>query len=116
MGINIHVYTVYGFEIPWNDAFNEAYEEYLVKNMYTENKLALIDYMSGEYMILGPILYDSGDFRYMVEMNDYQEIDVDRLHQLKNSYYLKFEKAFPELIHLLGEGAGWKLINVIHYT
>ena len=27
MGINMHVYTVYGVKLPWDDSFYEAYEE-----------------------------------------------------------------------------------------
>ena len=117
MGTNINVYTVYGIKVPYDKAFSEAYNDYLSENLAKPNKIgAILDFMMGDYMILGPILYCSGDFRYMEDMNDYQETDPDHLHQMKNNYYWNFEKNFPDYIDLLGKGDGWKIINVIEYS
>lgn len=126
MGINIHVYTAYAVKLPWDGAFYEAYEEIeeaLIdefgwgKPKPADRQIeAVMDSMMGEYMILGPILYDSGDFRYCEDMNNYQEIDIDdfELSNLWYTYVDKFKHLYPEHKHLL-TGDGPKLINFIHY-
>ena len=128
MGINIHVYTVYGVRLDWNDAFYEAYEEIeeALLEEFGWGKLqpadrqveAVIGGMMGElgeYMILGHIIYDSGDFRYCENMNNYQEIDTSNLLNLELEYKEKFARLYPDHVHLL-EGKDFRLINLIHYT
>ena len=126
MGINMHVYTVYGVKLPWNDAFHEAYEEIeeaLVNEFGYGNPQpadrqieAIIDAMMGEYMVLGLKLYDSGDFRYCDDMNSYQEIDTDGLYvKWIDEYKEKFARLYPDHTHLLS-GVRPKLINLIHYS
>jgi len=125
MGINTHVYTVYGVRLDWNDDFYEAYEEIeeALLDEFGYNKRppedrqveAVIDCMGGEYMVLGPILYDSGDFRYCEGMNNYQEIEEVGLFGKWLEYKKKFTKLYPEHVHLL-EGKLVKLMNFIHYS
>lgn len=125
MGINTHVYTVYGVKLPWDDAFYEAYEEIeealCDESGYGKPKPAgsqieaIMDGMMGEYMILGPILYDSGDFRYCEDMNNYQEIVIDGLHVEWLDYKEQFARLYPNHVHLV-EGVEPKLINFIHYS
>ena len=125
MGINIHVYTVYGVKLPWDDAFYEAYEEieealcdefgYSKPKPADRQIEAVMDSMSGEYMILGPILYDSGDFRYCEDMNNYQEIDIDGLESMQRMYKENFGRLYPEHHHLIVH-KDFKLINFIHYS
>lgn len=125
MGINTHVYTVYGVKLPWDDAFYEAYEEIeeaLIdkfgwgKPQPAGSQIeAIMDGMGEEYMILGPILYDSGDFRYCEDMNNYQEIYVDRLESMQRMYKEDFERLYPEHYHLIVHN-DFKLINFIHYS
>ena len=125
MGINMHVYTVYGVRLPWNDAFHEAYEEIeeaLVdefgygKPQPADRQIeAIIDAMMGEYMVLGLKLYDSGDFRYCDDMNNYQEIEEVGLFGKWFDYKEQFARLYPDHVHLL-EGVQPKLINLIHYS
>ena len=126
MGINIHVYTYYGVKTNWNDDFYTDYEEIEEQNIdiygwnrdIPEDKQVdvLVDCMSGEYLLFGIRLYDSGDFRYCNKMNNYQELqlDISTLEQGKQKYIEIFSKLYPDRVHLL-EGK-WKLINIIHYT
>lgn len=121
MGINTHVYTVYGVKLPWDDAFYEAYEEIeealLDEFGYGKPQPAdrQIEAIMGEYMVLGPILYDSGDFRYCKDMNNYQEIEEVGLFGKWFEYKKQFDELYPEHKHLL-TGTGPKLINFIHYS
>lgn len=125
MGINMHVYTVYGVRLPWNDAFHEAYEEIeeaLVdefgygKPQPADRQIeAIIDGMMSEYMILGLKLYDSGDFRYCDDMNNYQEIEEVGLFGKWFDYKEQFARLYPDHVHIL-EGVQPKLINLIHYS
>jgi len=126
MGINTHVYTVYGVRLDWDDAFYEAYEEVeeaLLDEFGWGNPQeagrqieAVMDCMGGEYMILGPILYDSGDFRYCEDMNNYQEIGIEGAPLLVwLDYVALFKRLYPSHVHLI-ECVEPKLINLIHYT
>jgi len=125
MGINMHVYTVYGVKLPWDDAFHEAYEE--IEEALTDEFgwgkpqpadrqiETIMDAMMGEYMVLGLILYDSGDFRYCDDMNNYQEIEDVGLFGKWFDYKEQFARLYPDHVHLL-EGVQPKLINLIHYS
>ena len=125
MGINMHVYTVYGVRLPWDDAFYEAYEEIeetlldefgYGKPQPADRQIeAIIDGMMGEYMVLGLKLYDSGDFRYCDDMNNYQEIEEVGLFGKWFDYKEQFARLYPDHVHLL-EGVQPKLINLIHYS
>jgi len=125
MGINTHVYTVYGVKLDWNDDFYEAYEEIeeALLEEFGYNKRApedrqieaIIDCMGSEYMIFGPILYDSGDFRWCENMNNYQEIDTSNLESIQRMYKEEFKRLYPDHFHLIAHH-DFKLINLIHYT
>jgi hypothetical protein len=125
MGINTHVYTVYGVRLDWDQEFYDIYEELdeALLEEFGYNKRppedrqieAVIDCMMGEYIILGHIIYDSGDFRYCEDMNNYQEIDTSNLLKLELEYKKQFVRLYPNHVHLL-EGKDFKLINLIHYT
>lgn len=125
MGINMHVYTVYGVRLSWDDAFHEAYEEIeeaLIdefgwgKPQPADRQIeAIIDAMMGEYMVFGLKLYDSGDFRYCDDMNNYQEIEEVGLFGKWFDYKEQFARLYPDHVHLL-EGVQPKLINLIHYS
>ena len=141
MGINMHVYTVYGVKLPWDDAFHEAYEEieealveefgygkphpadrqikaiidYMMGEYMVFAHHIIYNYMMGEYMVFGPLLYDSGDFRYCDDMNNYQEIEEVGLFGKWLDYKEKFARLYPDHVHLL-EGVEPKLINLIYYS
>lgn len=125
MGINIHVYTVYGIRLSWIAELNTAYEK-IEEDLCSEFGYgkptpadrqidAVFDWMSCDYMILGKILYDSGDFRYCKDMNYYQEFDISSLEEYKNQYLVKFQKLYPSFYPVIADKE-WKLINVIHYS
>ncbi len=125
MGINMHVYTVYGVKLDWDNAFYEAYEEIEEalldefgwgKPQPADRQIeAVIDGMMGNYIILGHKIYDSGDFRYCDDMNDYQEIDTSNFLNLELEYKEQFARLYPDHVYLL-EGKDFKLINLIHYS
>jgi hypothetical protein len=125
MGINTHVYTVYGVKLDWNDDFYEAYEEVeeALLDEFGYNKRApedrqieaIIDCMGGEYMIFGHKIYDSGDFRWCENMNNYQEIDTSNLESMQRMYKEEFKRLYPDHYHLIAHH-DFKLINLIHYT
>jgi hypothetical protein len=125
MGINTHVYTVYGVRLDWNDDFYDAYEEieealldeFGWGNPQEADKQveAIVDGMGGEYILLGSIIYDSGDFRYCEDMNNYQEIGTSDLLNLELEYKELFARLYPDHVHLL-EGKEFRLINLIHYS
>lgn len=125
MGINMHVYTVYGVNIGWDQAFYDAYEE-IEEALYDEfgygkpipadrQVPTIVDAYASDYIILGEILYDSGDFRYCDNMNSYQTLDVSNLVNIELEYKEQFAKLYPDHVHLL-QGKDFKLINMIHYS
>lgn len=125
MGINTHVYTVYGVRLDWDNDFYDAYEE-IMEALLDEfgwgnpqeagrQVEAIIDGMVKKYIILGHIIYDSGDFRYCEDMNHYEEIDTSNLLNLELEYKEQFARLYPDHVHLL-EGKEFKLINLIHYS
>lgn len=111
MGVSTNFYTIFGIKIDWDDAFSDAYEE-VYNDQDTPN--VLMDGMSGEYMILGEILFDSGDARYGFEDGDaFQEIDFSDLEGMEAAYKALFEKKFPEFKHYMS--APFKLMMQAHY-
>lgn len=127
MGINIHVFTMYGFKTDWDDDFYESYdevEEYLYDKYKKREDFpkdsqieSVVDSMSGESFAFGHILYDSGDFRWCENMNYFQELDVseNNLKKIKIEYEEKFKKLYPKHFHLI-ENKEWKVFNLIHYS
>lgn len=125
MGINTHVYTVYGVRLEWDQEFYDIYEEldealldefgYSKRPPEDRQIETVIDGMCGDYMILGHIIYDSGDFRYCEDMNNYQEIDTHNLESIERLYKEKFKRLYPDHYHLIAHH-DFKLINVIHYS
>jgi hypothetical protein len=124
MGINTHIYTIWGIKTEWNDSFNDAYEEieeqlvdefgYGKPQPSNRQVNVIMDGMLCEYMIFGRILYDSGDMRYWDDMNNYQEIDLSSLVDEEKEYKETFKKLYPDHYHLVDKP--FKLINVIHYS
>jgi len=125
MGINMNVYTIYGINCRWDDGFfkdyetiqEQLYDEFGYNNPFPADRQVdvLIDGMGGNYIILGKVLYDSGDFRYCDSMNDYQVLDIYSLNDYKQRYIEQFSKLYVNHMHLV-EGKEWKLFNLIHYS
>ena len=125
MGINVHVYSIYGVRTEWNEQFSDAYEEVEDHNIkqYGYNKEpadaqieVLMDGMGGEYMVFGVELYDSGDSRWgeMVNSNEV-EIDQTILDTMQEAYMTKFRRLYPDQYEWLA-AKPWRLVNLVHYS
>src|SRR6056297_1102416 len=104
MGINVHVYSIYGVRTEWNEPFSDAFEAVEEANIdtYGYNKSpadaqveVLMDGMGGEYMVFGVELYDSGDGRWG-EMVNSNEVDIypEKMDTLKHEYMEKFKRLY----------------------
>jgi len=125
MGINVHCYSYWGIRTEWNKEFYDAYEEIEEANIdtYGYNKepadaqaKVLMDGMSGEYMVFGERLYDSGDARWgeMVNSNEV-EINQTILDTMREEYMAKFRQLYPEHFGWLNSKP-WRLVNLVHYS
>lgn len=118
MGINTHYYTVYGIHV--ND-----YDEDLSEEMYGEgdkydvvedstNLDVIMDGMGGNYMVIGKILFDSGDLRWNDFKDTFVEIDTGELTAIRISAEQEMQKLLPNFAHYLdGE---WKLMTFMHLS
>lgn len=111
MGISINVYTVFGVKLPWHDDFMEAYD---VQYDMAQELCIIPDGMGGNYIVLGVLLYDSGDFRYGEDGDDFKEIDVSDLAQKEIEYKEKFLKEFPNFPSLIEDP--FKILVFKHYA
>lgn len=125
MGINVHVYSIYGVRTEWNDEFYEAYEaveeancdQYGYNNAPAHTQVdVLMDGMGGEYMVFGVELYDSGDSRWgeMVNSNEV-EINDDILEKMRTKYMNNFKRLYPDYCEWL-DLKPWRLVNLVHYS
>jgi len=129
MGIDTHVYCVYGVKTEWDDDFHQAQDEYetaLIKehgyDKWRSGKIpddpmieVTSDGMGGEYMVFGPQLYDSGNWRWGELTQETQvELDGDTLKRMRDEYIETFRKVYPDHVHLVDRP--WKLINFVHYS
>jgi len=112
MGVSTNFYTVYGVKTEWNDEFHEAYDD-VYNDEDTPNVIA--DGMSGEYIVLGIVLYDSGDMRWGFEKGDsFKEVELETLSNMERQYKSQFTAKFPQFSHLLD--TTFKLMTFAHYS
>jgi hypothetical protein len=112
MGISINVYSVYGVKTDWDSEFSELYDQ-VYDDPDTPN--VIIDGMSGEYMIFGEILFNSGDARYAFEEGDsVTEFNIAELKKLEKKYKTNFKKKFPDC-EILND-CEFKVISFLHYS
>jgi hypothetical protein len=78
-----------------------------------DTPFVLIDGYSGEYVILGVKLFDSGDQRYGEVEDVYVEIDIGKLHNLEFEYRKEFEAKFPQFVETLLKEP-FKLMTLMH--
>lgn len=112
MGVSTNFYTIFGVKLDWNDEFSDAYND-----RYDNPELpnVILDGMCGEYIVLGKILWDSGDMRYGFEDSvGTGEIDLASRPQVEAEYREKFLKVFPDFAHLIDKP--FKLICLAHYS
>jgi hypothetical protein len=116
MSVNCNYYAFYGIRIDDFDfeEFAELYDD--VTNVSEEAAgLALFDGMSGAYMILGHMLFDSGDVYDGGPEDVYCSINVDSFPVLEAAYRAKFNKYFPEFKHLIADKK-FDLMVFAHYS
>lgn len=107
MGVSCHFYTVYGVKLSYDDSFADAY--------YDANlKIAPTAIFGEDYIILGKILFDSGDLRWCEYEDSFVEIDLNSLTSIEEEYKLQFRTAFPEYAGLVY--APLKLMTLAHFT
>lgn len=111
MGISTNYYTVHGVKLEWNDEFHEAYDE-----VYNDEDTPIVNFESicGEYIILGKILYDSGDLRWGDLKDAFVEIDLDSLSDIEADYKKEFIAKFPKFASLVEKP--FKLMTFVHYS
>lgn len=112
MGVSTNWYTLIGVKHNFDDKFTEAWD-----NVYSDEDTpyVLIDCMSGEYMIFGEVLFDSGDYRYGFEDGDsYKEYSLEEISEKEKNYKESFVRKFPEFAHLVN--VQFKVISVAHYS
>lgn len=127
MGINIHVYTVWGIRLDWDKELYDTHQDY-IEGSYDryeygtpfpedEDIPSLHDSMTGSMLIFGIVLYDSGDFRYMRDMCDYKEIptDAEHLNELRQQYLDKLRTRIPDM-PLDKIDQPWTMFSMIQYT
>lgn len=116
MGISTNYYTFYGIKHEYNAELGEFVEGDYV-DAYDDEDLPtiIIDGMSGKYVILGKILFDSGDLRFGELEESYVEIDLNELDSVEMKYKQSFIKKFPNYSHLVNEQR-FKLMTFVHYS
>lgn len=114
MGVNLNFYAYYGVRLPFKEDFMYAYEE--VEKDIEDTTSVLFDGMSGEYVIIGQRLWDSGDARYAYAGSDnYKEMPLTPEFERENKQYLEkfFKERLPAYSHYLEKD--WSLIFVPHF-
>ena len=118
MGINTHYYTVYGVRI-------NSYDEALSEEMYgdgdkydlveaSDDLDVIMDGMGGNYMVIGKILFDSGDLRWSKIKDTFVEVDMAKLTDIRLGAVQEMNKILPNFAHYLdGE---WKIMTFMHLS
>jgi len=121
MGINTHYYTVYGVYVKsYDDELSEElYGEGDLYKLFTDGTLPpdfglIMDSMSGDYMVFGKILFDSGDLRWNDFKDTFVEIEVDALAEHKAQYIEQFMNYFPSFGYYMDNE--WKLMTFMHLS
>lgn len=113
MGVDTNIYTIFGVKIDWDDDFNDTYDEAYDD---PDTPWVLLDGMMGKYIILGKLLFDSGNIRWGLEDGDvYKEIAPDDLANMEQSYREAFNKKFPQFKDLIVDRP-FKLLCITHYS
>lgn len=113
MGVDQNFMTVYGLKVSTDfyDVYSAAEEDH---GEFSLPEMTF-DVMSGEYLILGPVI-----FRYCADGNDedsntFEGKTVPELFKLEADWRAKFHEYFPEHEHLV-RGKPFELISFVHYT
>jgi hypothetical protein len=110
MGVSQNVYTVYGVKVDYDNSLSDLMYE---GDQYAEfEKIVIADGMGGEYMVIGAILFDSGDARWE-PMEGFAEIDITDLPGKQAEVREQFTRLAEPYARLLD--APWKLMTFVHY-
>lgn len=118
MGINTHYYTVYGVHInDYDDALSdELYGEgdkYEVVEASTDLDI-IMDGYGGNYMVMGKILFDSGDLRWNEFKDTFVEIDMSKLTDIRLGAVQEMNQLLPDFAHYLN--GDWKIMTFMHLS
>jgi hypothetical protein len=106
MGINTHYYTFYGVKLVFgplssheeNDEFHEA-----LYDRATPDFDSISDGMGGEYLLLGKILFNSGDLRYNDIEDTWVNIPLDKLSEIDVEWRKAFKETFPQWANIIDD-------------
>lgn len=70
--------------------------------------------MSGNYMIFGKILFDSGNLRWGDMEDVHVDVDLNKLSEYKDKCVEQFMNYFPTFGHYMDNE--WKLMTFAHYS
>lgn len=118
MGINTHYYTVYGVHV-------NSYDDELSDVLYGEGDLfntieecpdldIIMDGYGGSYMIIGKILFDSGDLRWSEVKDTFVEIELFELNEHRDRCTEQFMNHLPGFGHYMDRE--WKLMTFMHLS
>lgn len=118
MGINTHYYSVYGVRV-------DGYDDELSDALYGEGDLfdtieacpdldIIMDGYGGSYMIIGKILFDSGDLRYNDIEDTFVEIELFELNEHRGRCTEQFMNYLPGFGHYMDRE--WKLMTFMHLS
>jgi hypothetical protein len=109
--LNLNFYAYFGIRLEYTKELDDLTEN--CRDIWLD--YCLMDGMSGEYFIVGYLLWDSGDARYAYSGSDgYTEIsDLSLLEQEKQKILDIFKQEVPILLPHITKP--WSLIFVPHY-
>jgi len=116
MGVNLNFYTFYGVRTEYLDNFSEAYNDVYIANGYKDpvGLDIVTDGMSGEFMVFGIKLWDSGDARYGYAGGEsFASFDPNNLADQRNEYIARFKEVFPDFAHIVDEK--WLIHSFAYY-
>ncbi len=114
MGINSHYYTVYGVYMDWDNDFNEEYDE-VYKAVDQAGVDVVQDGMAGEYIVVGKILFNSGDMRWSEIKDTFVRIDMDGLEDMKVQVMMELLELMPKNSYKLAT-ANWQIMTFLHLS
>lgn len=112
MGTSTNFYVYLGIKIDFDDELHEEYDP-IYGDPNTPNIIP--ECICGEYMILGEILFNSGDYRFYFE--DYkhdQRVNPKDLISIEKEYKENFIKTFPKFSHYMEKD--FELQMIMHFS
>jgi len=110
MGIDVHVYTIFGVKVPWDDQFVDDYDD-----VYERCPIDVImDGMGGEYLVFGKNLFSRPNFRWGDGGDGFTTISPESLPEIEAEYRREFSKWFPQHTALVEQP--FKILSFTHYS